>query len=215
MAESVAVRIPVRPDVVEADLVLPPNPRGLVIFAHGSGSSRHSPRNQMVAGALQQAGLATLLLDLLTPREEQLDQLTHQQRFDIALLARRLEAALDWAREDPRTAALPVGLFGASTGAAAALVAAARRPEQVLAVVSRGGRVDMAGESLGLVQAPVLMLVGDQDETVLNLNQQAAKRLLCTWKLIPVAGATHLFEERGTLQIVAQQALAWFLKALA
>lgn len=208
------VRIPVGALAIDGDLVLPAAPRGLVIFAHGSGSSRHSARNRAVAAQLQLAGSATLLLDLLTPQEEQVDRLTAQHRFDIPLLARRLVAAIDWAQGDPRTSALPVGLFGASTGAAAALVAAAERPARVRAVVSRGGRPDLAGAALPRVRAPTLLIVGERDRDVLLLNHQAAARLPCEHEIAIVAGATHLFEEAGALAEVAALAAGWYAHRL-
>jgi putative phosphoribosyl transferase len=199
-------------DAVElaGDLAIPPDAAGVVLFAHGSGSGRHSPRNRFVASALQQAGLATLLLDLLTGEEETADQDRAELRFDIALLAGRLEGAMDWLDDDPRTAALPLGLFGASTGAAAALVAAADRPERVAAVVSRGGRPDLAGPSLGLVRAPTLLLVGGNDRIVLELNRSAANELGAEHRIEVVPGASHLFEEPGTLEQVAARAADWF-----
>ena len=199
---------------LDGDLTLPADARAVVVFAHGSGSGRHSPRNRFVASALQQAGLATLLLDLLTADEETADQDRAELRFDIALLARRLEGAMDWLDEDARTAALPLGLFGASTGAAAALVAAADRPERVAAVVSRGGRPDLAGPSLGLVRAPTLLLVGGNDRIVLELNRSAANELGAEHRIEVVPGASHLFEEPGTLEQVAARAADWFGRRL-
>ncbi|AXI78381.1 dienelactone hydrolase family protein [Peterkaempfera bronchialis] len=194
------------------DLVLPPQPRGVVLFAHGSGSSRHSPRNRAVAGALQEVGLGTLLLDLLTEEEERVDAVTAEHRFDIPLLGRRLVAAVDLLAARPDTAALPLGLFGASTGAAAALLAAAERPAQVRAVVSRGGRPDLAGEALSGVRAPVLLLVGGADREVLRLNREAAALLTAPHEVTVVPGATHLFEEPGALGRVAAAAADWFLR---
>jgi putative phosphoribosyl transferase len=195
---------------IEGDLRLPPSPGGLVIFAHGSGSSRHSPRNAMVAEHLNHDGFATLLFDLLTATEEDVDLRTRELRFDIELLAGRLLAAADavGARED--LAALPMGAFGASTGAAAALVAAAARPGSVRAVVSRGGRPDLAGEVLPQVQSPTLLIVGGRDPLVLQMNREAAERLTCEHAIEIVRGATHLFEEPGTLEEVARLAGAWF-----
>ncbi|MDQ6766341.1 MAG: dienelactone hydrolase family protein [Candidatus Eremiobacteraeota bacterium] len=192
----------------------PANAVCTVAFAHGSGSSRHSMRNQFVARTLQQAGLATLLLDLLTPDEEEYDRRTDMLRFDVGFLARRLEAAIEWcvARREVNGPAL--GLFGASTGAAAALVAAARRPRDVAAVVSRGGRVDMAAEFLPQVQAPTLFIVGSNDSQVLELNLAAAKQLRSEHEVAVIAGASHLFEEPGTLERVAELARDWFLKHL-
>jgi pimeloyl-ACP methyl ester carboxylesterase len=194
------------------DLALPPQPRAVVLFAHGSGSSRRSPRNRAVAGALQEVGLATLLLDLLSGEEERVDAVTAEHRFDIPLLTRRLVAAVDLLGSRPGTAGLPLGLFGASTGAAAALMAAAERPRQVQAVVSRGGRPDLAGDALRRVRAPVLLLVGGEDHQVLRLNEEAAERLTCPHRIVVVPGATHLFEEPGALGEVAAAAAEWFLR---
>jgi putative phosphoribosyl transferase len=197
----------------EAALVVPPDARGLVAFAHGSGSSRFSPRNRFVAGVLEEAGLATLLVDLLTRAEEQVDLRTREHRFDVELLAGRVEHAVRWAGSDERTRGLPIGLFGASTGAAAALAAAAREPETVRAVVSRGGRPDLAGPALGAVRAPTLLIVGGNDEVVLNLNSQAAQAMSgAEANLVVVPGATHLFEERGALERVAELARDWFVR---
>lgn len=209
-----SVSLPVGDVRLAGDLAVPAGARGVVLFAHGSGSGRHSPRNRLVAAALGQAGLATLLLDLLTDSEEAVDRDRAELRFDIALLAGRLAAAMDWLREDPRTAALAIGLFGASTGAAAALVAAAERPLQVAAVVSRGGRPDLAGPSLGLVRAPTLLVVGGRDRIVLELNRSAAEQLDAEHRLEVVPDATHLFEEPGTLERVAALAGDWFRRWL-
>lgn len=192
------------------DLCLPDDARGLVIFAHGSGSSRLSPRNRMVAEALCSAGLATLLFDLLTEPEAA----DRRNVFDIPLLATRVTDAIAWSRRDPRVRALPVGLFGASTGAAAALVAAAVEPEAVRAVVSRGGRPDLAGEALGAVRAPTLLVVGGNDFGVIELNEAAFARLRCPKELAIVPGATHLFEEPGALEEVVRLAADWFLRHL-
>jgi dienelactone hydrolase len=197
---------------LKGDLVIPAPARGVVLFAHGSGSSRHSPRNQFVAQRLQEAGLATLLMDLLTLREEEEDARTARLLFDMGLLGRRLIAALDWLAEDPRTRALPVGCFGASSGAGGALVAAAERPESIKAVVSRGGRPDLAGDALPGVQAPTLLIVGSRDTAVIEMNRQAFERLLCVKEIVIVPGASHLFEEPGTLEIVAELAAAWFIR---
>lgn len=186
----------------------------MVIFAHGSGSSRHSPRNRYIAQELQQAGLATLLFDLLTAEEEQLDDYTRQYRFDIGLLAERLVASSDWLALNPLTRPLEQAYFGASTGAAAALVAAAQLPARVRAVVSRGGRPDLAGDALEKVRAPTLLIVGGWDVEVLRLNQQAFERLNCRKKLVVVPGATHLFEEPGKLEEVARLARDWFAQHL-
>ena len=192
---------------VEGDLTAPPSPRGLVIFVHGSGSSRHSPRNRSVAQSLNALGFATLLFDLLTPEEDR----HYENRFDIALLVQRLESALDWARQTPALADLPIGLFGASTGAAAALCAAAFRPDVIMAVVSRGGRPDMAGKTLlEKVQAPTLLLVGSKDTEVLELNRLAQSQMPGSANLVVIPGATHLFEEPGALEQVSHAAGAWF-----
>ncbi|PXY19209.1 dienelactone hydrolase family protein [Prauserella muralis] len=192
------------------DLTVPADARGVVVFAHGSGSSRQSPRNVAVARTLQDDRLATLLFDLLDAEEEREDAATAELRFDIGLLAGRLVEALDQVARDERTRGLPVGVFGASTGAAAALVAAARRPGLVRAVVSRGGRPDLAGEALDDVTCPVLLVVGELDPQVLQLNEQAARRLAGPQELAVVPGATHLFEEPGTLERVAELAGGWF-----
>jgi dienelactone hydrolase len=200
---------------LDGDLAVPADASGLVLFAHGSGSSRHSPRNRQVAAALRRVGLATLLLDLLTPAEEELDRTTAELRFDVGMLAERLVAAVDWLVADAATGALPIGAFGASTGAGAALVAAVERPEAVAAVVSRGGRPDLAGPALALVRAPTLLLVGGLDREVLSLNRAALARLPPSSRLEVVPGATHLFEEPGTLDQVARLAAAWFTHHLA
>ncbi|PPQ26589.1 dienelactone hydrolase family protein [Rhodopila globiformis] len=194
----------------EGLLGLPPDPKGIVLFAHGSGSSRLSPRNTMVAGVLQQAGLATLLFDLLTEHEAA----QRNNVFDIPLLADRLNAAVAWAGAFPATRGLPIGLFGASTGGAAALVAAAGRRD-VRAVVSRGGRPDLAGEALAKVSAPTLLIVGGADPAVLDLNQQAMRRMKCHCRLEVIPGATHLFEEPGALEMVANSARDWLRRYLA
>ncbi|XXF77815.1 dienelactone hydrolase family protein [Myxococcaceae bacterium GXIMD 01537] len=196
-------------------LGIPEGARGLVIFAHGSGSSRHSPRNRAVARALREAGLATLLFDLLSPEEEAEDEVTGELRFDIPFLARRLGTVLDWARRRPEVADLSIGLFGSSTGAAAALVAAALRPEEVAAVVSRGGRPDLAGPVLGRVQAPTLLVVGGDDFGVLELNEEAFAKLGALKDLRVVEGATHLFQEPGALEKVASHEAEWFARHLA
>jgi dienelactone hydrolase len=206
-----AVRIPIDRITLEGDLVVPDPARGIVLFAHGSGSSRHSPRNQYVAQVLQQAGLATLLMDLLTIDEEALDARTAELRFDIELLARRLVGATNWLSSQPQMAQLPIGYFGASTGAAAALVAAAELPALVAAVVSRGGRPDLAGNALRRVVAPTLLIVGGKDVRVLEVNRIALAELRGPKKLEIIPGATHLFEEKGTLESVAQFAKNWFL----
>jgi pimeloyl-ACP methyl ester carboxylesterase len=200
---------------LEGTLAIPAHASGLVAFAHGSGSSRFSPRNRQVAQALNRAGLATLLLDLLAASENERDTLTAEYRFDIPLLARRLAFALDWLAARSDTHVLPTGLFGASTGAAAALIVAADCPDRVRAVVSRGGRADLAGASLEHVRAPCLLIVGGDDAPVITLNKQAARRLRCTHELAIVPGASHLFEEPGTLEQVTRLATDWFLRYLA
>jgi pimeloyl-ACP methyl ester carboxylesterase len=197
-----------------ADLTAPEGATGVVAFAHGSGSGRHSPRNREVAKRLNDACLATLLLDLLTEREESVDRRTGELRFDIPLLARRMVAAIDWLESEPALARLSVGCFGASTGAAAALIAAARRPERVLAVVSRGGRPDLAGAQLASVAAPTLLIVGRADPVVLELNRQAQRHLPGETSLEIVEHAGHLFEEPEALARVAELARAWFLSHL-
>jgi dienelactone hydrolase len=210
-----AVRVEAGPGMLEGNLSVPEGAHGLVLFAHGSGSSRHSPRNRFVAQALQEAQLATLLLDLLTAEEESRDRSTGHLRFDIGLLAERLVGATRWAEQDPVLGHLPVGCFGASTGAGAALVAAAERPAAVRAVVSRGGRPDLAGPALGQVRAPTLLLVGGNDQPVIEMNREALGQLGCREKdLVIVPGATHLFEEPGALEKVARLASDWFLRHL-
>ncbi len=204
------VRIPADGAELAGDLVVPAGAPALVIFAHGSGSSRFSPRNRFVAGVLNEAGLATLLFDLLTPAEEDLDRYSGRYRFDIPLLAARLEAATVWAKREPELAGLKIGYFGASTGAAAALIAAARRPQDVGAVVSRGGRPDLASDYLDRVRAPTLLIVGGNDPVVLELNRQALGKLRCEARLEVVPGAGHLFEEPGALERVAGLARDWF-----
>jgi len=201
--------------MLDGTLGLPPDARGIVLFAHGSGSSRHSPRNRQVAGMLQEAGLATLLIDLLTPDEEAVDVRTRALRFDIGLLAGRLAGATDWLGRQPATQHLRVGYFGASTGAGAALVAAAERPEAAGTVVSRGGRPDLAGEALARVQAPTLLIVGGNDMPVIGLNEEAVAQLHSETRLEIVPGATHLFEEPGALDTVAGLARDWFAHYLA
>jgi putative phosphoribosyl transferase len=204
------VAIPVGRERLDGDLTIPPDAGGVVVFAHGSGSSRHSSRNCFVAGVLQDANVATLLMDLLTPEEEAVDVRTAHLRFDIGLLADRLVAATDWLAGQPETRALAVGYFGASTGGGAALVAAAQRPEAVRAVVSRGGRPDLAGAALPGVRAPTLLIVGGHDVPVIGMNQEALAELRCEKRIEIVHGATHLFEEPGTLEEVAHLARAWF-----
>jgi putative phosphoribosyl transferase len=212
--ESV-VEIPAAGVVLEGDLTVPAEAGGIVVFAHGSGSGRFSPRNRAVARVLVRAGLATLLMDLLTAQEESVDLRTRHLRFDIGLLARRVIAAIDWLAAGAITKDLAAGCFGASTGAAAALVAAAERPERVGAVVSRGGRPDLAGQELRRVTAPTLLIVGGNDPEVLRLNRQALPALAGEARLEIVPGATHLFEEPGALEQVAVLARDWFLRHLA
>jgi dienelactone hydrolase len=195
---------------LNGDLTIPKAPAGIVIFAHGSGSSRHSTRNRAVAEVLRESNLATLLMDLLTEQEEAVDMRTAQYRFDIDRLADRLVAAVDWAQEHSDLMALPIGLFGASTGAAAALRAAASRPGVVGAVVSRGGRPDLAGSVLPRVKAPTLLIVGGRDDVVIDLNRRAYASLAGERHLEIIPGATHLFEEAGALEEVARLAAAWF-----
>jgi dienelactone hydrolase len=206
--------IPADGALLEGELTIPDGAVGMVAFAHGSGSSRQSPRNRSVAEALNHDRLATLLFDLLEQREEELDRRTGELRFDIALLGRRLVAALDWLAREPTTKDLRTGCFGASTGAAAALVAAASRPSQVAAVVSRGGRPDLAGEALASVSAPTLMIVGGNDRAVLELNEQAQRQMPAETVLEVVPGAGHLFGEQGALERVVLLARMWFRRWL-
>jgi len=213
--EGGLVRVPAGTVMLEGNLAVPTNALGVVMFAHGSGSSRHSPRNRAVARALNEGGLATLLVDLLTPAEESADEQTGHLRFDIGLLADRLVDAADWLTGNEETRSLPIGLFGASTGGGAALVAAAQRPNTVRAVVSRGGRPDLAGASLSRVRAPTLLIVGGRDHAVIDLNRETSERLRCEKKLEIVPGATHLFEEPGALEEVARLARDWFRRFLA
>ncbi|RPI97064.1 MAG: hypothetical protein EHM39_10090 [Chloroflexi bacterium] len=195
-------------------LNVPPHANGIVAFAHGSGSSRHSARNQFVAQALYDAGLGTLLFDLLTPEEEYHDSRTREYRFNIPLLAHRLAGAVDWLQAQPATRDFRIGLFGSSTGAAAALIAAAEKPDAIGAVVSRGGRPDLAGEMLALVHAPTLLIVGSQDIPVIGMNREAMRQMSADVRLEIVPGATHLFQEPGTLERVAELAQAWFVQHL-
>jgi putative phosphoribosyl transferase len=208
------VQIPLREVVLEGALSLPVGTEGMVLFAHGSGSSRHSPRNQFVAQTLHEAGIGTLLFDLLTQKEEAVDRVTGHLRFDIRLLAERLIGATAWLGQAPETRSLSIGYFGASTGGAAALVAAAELGDQVSAVVSRGGRPDLAGEALPSVRAPTLLIVGSYDEPVMAMNRAAYGALRCPKALRIVPGATHLFEEPGTLEEVARLATEWFRRYL-
>lgn len=214
-AEETLVRIPAELAMLEGDLVVPAGASGIVLFAHGSGSSRHSSRNRLVARELQTAGLATLLFDLLTRDEEAIDVQTAHLRFDLELLSDRLLAATDWVGGEPRTQGLHVGYFGASTGGGAALVAAARRPEVVRAVVSRGGRPDLAGAALPAVRAPTLLIVGEHDFPVIGMNEEAMQRMRAEVRLEIVPEATHLFEEPGALERVAELARDWFRRHLA
>jgi pimeloyl-ACP methyl ester carboxylesterase len=200
---------------VQGDLRIPSAAEGIVVFAHGSGSGRHSPRNQFVADVLVSTGLATLLIDLLTEDEEIIDRRTAELRFDIPLLAERLGGVTDWLAGDPSTAGLSIGYFGASTGAAAALIAAAERPQLVRAIVSRGGRPDLAGPVLRRVTQPTLLIVGGEDDVVIHLNRQALQELGGIKQLVIVPGATHLFEEPGALEQVAALASEWFRRYLA
>ena len=213
--ESHLVQVTAGNVILEGTLDIPQGASGIVLFAHGSGSSRHSPRNRYVARALNEGGLATLLIDLLTVEEEQVDRVTAHLRFDIALLARRLIGATDWLVRYPETRELRIGYFGASTGAAAALVAAAERPDAVAAIVSRGGRPDLAGPALARVRAPTLLIVGGLDYPVIAMNRDALAEITVEKQLIIVPGATHLFEEPGTLETVADLAREWFAHRLA
>ena len=206
------VQIRAGPSVLPGNLNIPEDATALVLFAHGSGSSRHSPRNQFVARTLNEAGLATLLFDLLTPEEETIDMQTREHRFNIQLLAERLVRATKWAKQQEQASNLRTGYFGSSTGGAAALVAAVDAPQDVDAVVSRGGRPDLADEALPRVQAPTLLIVGGNDDIVIELNEQARDRMRCEAKLEIIPGATHLFEELGALEKVAQLASDWFIK---
>jgi putative phosphoribosyl transferase len=209
------VQIPAGRAALSGDLTIPENAVSLVLFAHGSGSSRHSPRNQFVARTLNRSGLGTLLFDLLTPEEEALDLYTREHRFNIGLLAERLVHATSWARQQDQTRDLRIGYFGSSTGGAAALVAAAEMPQDVGAVVSRGGRPDLAGDALARVQAPTLLIVGGNDHIVIELNAMARDQMRCEVKLVIIPGATHLFEEPGALEKVAKLASERFVAHLA
>jgi dienelactone hydrolase len=211
MKKSVVIALPEAS--LHGDLTLPAQVEGLVIFAHGSGSSRHSPRNRFVAEQLNTAGLGTLLMDLLTQDEERVDDVTRELRFDIGLLARRVAQVVRWAKHQPELSDANIGLFGSSTGAAAALVAAADSRD-VAAVVSRGGRPDLAGDALRRVTCPTLLIVGGFDDVVIELNEEAKARMVCPTELVIVPGATHLFEEAGTLEQVAELASAWFVRYL-
>lgn len=208
------VKIPARDATLDGNLTVPPAARGIVLFVHGSGSSRHSKRNRFVARTLNEAGLATLLFDLLTPEEEAVDMRTAHLRFDIGLLAERLGSATDWVLQEPAARDLRIGYFGSSTGGGAALVAAAARPHAVGAVVSRGGRPDLAGGALPNVKAPTLLIVGGADDVVIDMNQDAMAQMRCQVELKIVPGATHLFEEPGALETVASLASGWFTQHL-
>jgi putative phosphoribosyl transferase len=208
------VRIPARDATLDGNLNVPAGASGIVLFVHGSGSSRHSPRNRFVARTLNAAGLATLLFDLLTPQEEAVDIATREHRFDIGLLAGRLGLAAEWMQQQPEGRGLRIGYFGSSTGGGAALVEAAAHPDGVGAVVSRGGRPDLAGAALPQVQAPTLLIVGGDDDVVIHLNREAMAQMRCEVALEIIPGATHLFEEPGTLDEVARLASAWFVKHL-
>ena len=214
VSEKGEVQIKAGSILLNGELKVPQNATGIVLFAHGSGSSCHSPRNQYVAGVIRDAGVGTLLFDLLTRQEETIDNYTREFRFDISLLARRLVDATDWLTREAETKYLRPGYFGASTGGGAALVAAAALGEKVGAVVSRGGRPDLAGDALPLVKAPTLLLVGGLDLPVIRMNEQAFAKLRCAKELKIVPGATHLFEEPGTLEDVARLAAEWFVKHL-
>lgn len=210
-----SVRIDAGGALLDADMTIPPNSLGMVVFAHGSGSSRHSSRNRSVARELNAAGLATLLMDLLTSEEESVDMRTRHLRFDIEMLAHRLVGATQWIQANPATSPLPIGLFGASTGGGAALVAAAGEPHLIRAVVSRGGRPDLAGAALPKVQAPTLLIVGADDVPVIQMNRDSMALMSAKVQLEIVLGASHLFEEPGKLEIVAELARDWFIQHLA
>ena len=215
LIEHAPVSVSATEVVLQGDLSMPWKPKGVVLFGHGSGSSRHSPRNRYVAEALNEHSLGTLLVDLLTAEEEQHDEVTGRLRFDIDLLARRLVAMTDWLAGAPQTRGDLIGLFGASTGAAAALMTAAQRPNLVKAVVSRGGRPDLAGSTVSLVRAPTLLIVGGKDTAVIQMNRDAMALMTCKTELKIVPGATHLFEEGGALAQVASLAADWFTAHLA
>jgi len=206
----IEVHIPAGPALLSGNLTIPENSEALLLFAHGSGSSRHSPRNQFVARTLNHAGLGTLLFDLLTPEEEALDIYTREHRFNISLLAERLVHATKWTQKQVETRDLRIGYFGSSTGGAAALVAAAELPQDAGAIVSRGGRPDLAGDALPKVHAPTLLIAGGNDDIVIELNEMARDQMRCEVKLETIAGATHLFEEPRALEQVAKMASDWF-----
>ena len=209
-----AIQVPIAGEWLAGDLGMPPDPHGLVLFAHGSGSSRRSPRNQLVARTLERRDLATLLIDLLTPQEGAIDERTAEFRFDIPLLAARLVTIVEWLKRQEQTAALPIGLFGASTGGGAALIAASERPREIAAVVSRGGRPDLAGAALPRVIAPTLLIVGGWDSAVIQMNRDAMSQMRAEVKLEIVPGASHLFEEPGALDRVTALAGEWFTRHL-
>lgn len=208
------ITIPVDTSEIKGDLTIIPDAKSLVVFAHGSGSSRFSKRNQFVARILQQAGISTFLFDLLTEQEDAIDRYTSEFRFNIPLLADRLILVTQWLKNNQKISKVKLGYFGASTGAAAALIAAARLPEDVLSVVSRGGRPDLAGDFLPLVKCPTLLIVGQLDYDVIKLNELAYEKLYCTKELSIIPGATHLFEEEGTLEQASIVARDWFVKFL-
>src|SRR4051812_12026276 len=208
------VHVAIGPITLDGNLLVPPGATGIVLFAHGSGSSRFSSRNRYVASTLREGNLGTLLIDLLTPREEARDNVTAELRFDIGMLADRLVGTVEWIRAQPGLSAMKIGLFGASTGGGAALVAAAARPKLIHAVVSRGGRPDLAGPALPRVEAPTLLIVGGNDVPVIAMNQDAYDQMHCERRLEIVPGATHLFEEPGTLEKVAELARDWFTRYL-
>jgi len=207
------ITIPIPEGEMFGFLAIPPDAAGIVIFAHGSGSSRHSPRNQDVAAALNEAGFATLLFDLLTGREDAIDQRTREYRFNIPLLGERLVTVTDWLHENPETVSMAIGYFGASTGAAAALISAAERPE-TRAVVSRGGRPDLAGEALPRAQAPTLLIVGERDEVVIGMNEDARRQMTAPTEMVVIPEATHLFEEPGAMDQVTRHTVEWFRRHL-
>lgn len=213
-ARARGVRIPIGQMHLEGEVSLPPGAAGIVLFAHGSGSSRHSPRNQFVARVIRESGVGTLLFDLLTPAEEIEDNRTAALRFDIGLLARRLVAATRWVKSQPEMQQMRIGYFGSSTGGGAALVAAAEMGKSIGAVVSRGGRPDLAGAALSRVQSPTLLIVGEYDKVVIRLNEEAFARLHCEKELKIIPRATHLFEEKGALDQVARLAADWFCRQL-
>ncbi len=210
------VQVPIEGGTLEGKLVIPPDVRSLVLFAHGSGSSRFSPRNNHVADMLNSAGLGTLLIDMLTAEEDEIDKRTREYRFDIEMLGQRLQVTIDWLKDNDRTSNLHIGLFGSSTGAAAALIAAANQPDDVGAVVSRGGRADLAGDALAQVGTPALLIVGGKDRKVIGMNQDALEQMPASTEthIEIVPGASHLFEEPGKLDEVANLAAGWFREHL-